>query len=208
MAYLNLEKLHGEPTPEEALAEVFQRACNSADSKKLHLGLVGIHERADSHALAEQMLRQTTRKFSGSCKVWLAYIAFLLRRNNHEIAHQILNKAISTLPRRKHVKLISQAGLLEFREGSAERARGIFESILHSYPNRVDLWSVYIDQEVKHGAQERARALFERAITLTLSPARMKSVFKKYLEFEQKHGDEDTVDEVRQKAMEYARDNL
>jgi len=40
-------------------------------------------------------------------------------------------------------------------------------------------------------------------IHLGLGPKRMKSLFKKYYEFEQTHGDEVKVDAVRKKALEY-----
>ena len=30
--------------------------------------------------------------------------------------------------------------------GSAERGRGVLESVLRNYPKRIDLWSLYIDQ--------------------------------------------------------------
>jgi len=44
------------------------------------------------------------------------------------------------------VQVITQAGLLEFKTGSAERGRSIFEGVLRNYPKRLDLWSVYLDQ--------------------------------------------------------------
>lgn len=42
--------------------------------------------------------------------------------------------------------MITGAALLELREGSAERGRGILEGVLRNYPKRLDLWSLYIDQ--------------------------------------------------------------
>ncbi len=44
------------------------------------------------------------------------------------------------------LQVITQAGLLEFKAGSAERGRSIFEGVLRNYPKRLDLWSVYLDQ--------------------------------------------------------------
>ena len=44
------------------------------------------------------------------------------------------------------VQVLSQAALIEFHKGSADRGRSIFESILRNYPKRLDLWSVYLDQ--------------------------------------------------------------
>lgn len=39
----------------------------------------------------------------------------------------------------------------------AERGRSIFEGVLRNYPKRLDLWSVYLDQEVALGDQQRIR---------------------------------------------------
>lgn len=63
-----------------------------------------------------------------------------------DAAHKALDQSLLSLPRRKHIKVISRAALLEFKTGSMERARSIFEGILRNYPKRTDLWSVYLDQ--------------------------------------------------------------
>lgn len=81
------------------------------------------------------------------------------------------------------------------------------EQLLQDNPKRIDLWSVYLDQEISHGTQQRARALFERCIHLTLPPKKMKCIFKKYLEYEKKHGDDDAVEDVKRKAMDYVNAN-
>ena len=39
----------------------------------------------------------------------------------------------------------------------AERGRSLFEGVLRNYPKRLDLWSVYLDQEVAAGDQQRIR---------------------------------------------------
>lgn len=72
------------------------------------------------------------------------------------------------------MQVITQAGLLEFKSGSVERGRGIFEGVLRNYPKRLDLWSVYLDQEIKVGEQPRIRALFERAAAMDLPAKKMK----------------------------------
>ena len=56
---------------------------------------------------------------------------------------------------------------------------------------------------IKKGELETAREIFERMIQLGLTPKKMKSLFKKYWEFEQVHGDQAKVDIVRKKALEY-----
>ena len=39
----------------------------------------------------------------------------------------------------------------------AERGRSVFEGVLRNYPKRLDLWSVYLDQEVALGDAQRIR---------------------------------------------------
>lgn len=104
---------------------------------------------------------------------------------------------------RKHVKVLVQTALLEIREGSVERGRTMFESILRNYPRRTDIWSTYIDQEIKQGDPERTRALLERATHLELNPKSMKFLFKRYLDFERSVGDKKRIEHVKTRAMEY-----
>jgi rRNA biogenesis protein RRP5 len=92
----------------------------------------------------------------------------------------------------------SQAG------GSQDRGRVVFEELLASYPKRTDLWHVYVDRETKAGNADRARQLFERMLGLRLNIKNVKAVFKKYLDFEKRFGDERSQAEVRDKARAYA----
>lgn len=47
------------------------------------------------------------------------------------------------------------------------------------------------------------RDIFERVICLNLSTKKMKFFFKRYLEFEQKYGNDDKIAVVKQKAVDY-----
>lgn len=125
---------------------VFQRALQYCDPKKLYLALLGIYERSEQHDMADELLKTMLQKFKMSSKVWLKRIHYLLRQSMSEAAHKTLDRALLSLPQRKHIKVISQAAVTEFKIGSAERARNLYEGILRNYPKRVDLWSVYLDQ--------------------------------------------------------------
>ena len=50
------------------------------------------------------------------------------------------------------------------------------------------------------------RRLFDKALACKLSSKKMKFIFKKYLEFEKRHGDETTVENVKKMAEEYVQD--
>eukprot|EP01097_Dermamoeba_algensis_P010135 TRINITY_DN7383_c0_g1_i1.p1 TRINITY_DN7383_c0_g1~~TRINITY_DN7383_c0_g1_i1.p1 ORF type:complete len:163 (+),score=67.08 TRINITY_DN7383_c0_g1_i1:39-491(+) len=115
----------------------------------------------------------------------------------------LLQRGLQALPKRKHIKLISRFGMMEFRNGSPERGRTLLEGILTNYPKKLDIWSVYLDLEIKLGDKKKIRNLFERLTSLNMSTKKMKFVFKKYLTWEKKNGSEAEVEKVKQKAIEY-----
>eukprot|EP00250_Pteridium_aquilinum_P021384 c25103_g1_i1 orf=322-6036(-) len=207
VALLNLENVYGNPAKEATLG-VFQRALQYCDPKTLYLALLGIYERREQHDMADELLKTMIQKFKMSCKVWLKRIHYFLRRGMSEAAHKTLDRALLSLPQRKHIKIISQAAITGFKIGSAERARNLFEGILRNYPKRVDLWSVYLDQEIVLGDASVVRTLFERVTSLELPPKKMKFLFKKYLDYEKSHGDEERMEYVKGKAMQYVESRL
>ena len=77
------------------------------------------------------------------------------------------------------------------------------ESILRNYPRRTDIWSTYVDQEIKCGDDDRTRGLLERATHLELTPKGMKFLFKKFLDFGRKRGNKEKVEKVKRMAMDY-----
>ncbi|GAX80532.1 hypothetical protein CEUSTIGMA_g7970.t1 [Chlamydomonas eustigma] len=202
IALLNLENAYGQP-PEDAFTKLFQRALQYCDQKKLYFAALGIADRSSHKEMASNLLKAMSKKFSSSAKVWLRSIESHLISDEGEKARLVLERALQSLPKRKHIKVITHAALLEFKVGSAERGRGILEGVLRNYPKRLDLWSVYIDQEVKLGDQQRIRALFERATQLQLPPKKMRFLFTRYLEYEEEHGDAAGVANVKKLAMEF-----
>ncbi|RID80736.1 hypothetical protein BRARA_A03376, partial [Brassica rapa] len=154
-----------------------------------------------------RLLDEMIKKFKQSCKVWLRKIQSYLKQDEENI-QSVVNRALLCLPRHKHIKFISQTAILEFKCGVADRGRSLFEGVLREYPKRTDLWSVYLDQEIRLGEVDVIRSLFERAISLSLPPKKMKFLFKKFLEYEKSAGDEERVEYVKQRAMEYADSTL
>lgn len=206
VAYFNLENEYGNP-PEEAVEKLFHRALQYCDTKKVHLALLGMYERTEQHKLTDELLNKMMRKFKHSCKVWLRRIQWLLKQNKDEV-QSVVKRAVLCLPRHKHIKFLSQTAILEFKCGVPDRGRSIFEGMLREYPKRTDLWSIYLDQEIRVGDEDMIRALFERAISLALPPKKMKFLFKKYLEYENSLGDEERIESVKRKAMEYVESTL
>ncbi|XP_038614080.1 protein RRP5 homolog [Tachyglossus aculeatus] len=200
VALLNLENMYGS---EESLTKVFERAVQYNDSLKVFLQLVDIYAKSEKYTEAEELYGKMLKRFRQEKSVWLKYSAFLLRRGRFEANHQLLHRALKCLPDKDHVDVISKFTQLEFNLGDAERAKAIFESTLSNYPKRTDIWSVYIDMTIKHGSQKEVRDIFERVIHLSLAAKKMKFFFKRYLDYEKQHGSPETVQAVKEKAVEY-----
>lgn len=96
---------------------------------------------------------------------------------------------------------------MEYKQGSEERGRTLMETVVSSYPKRVDLWSVYIDMELKHNGFEAARQLLERVVTIKLRARQAKFFFKRWLELERAQGDEKSIARVKDKAREWVEEH-
>lgn len=203
VAYLNLENTFADD-PTVAASALLQRALQANDAKKMYLAALDIFQRAARAELLALCAKGVKRKFRGSCKVWLRLVALALAEGKPP--GSLLAEATAALPKRKHVKFLSRAALLEYKQGRAERGRGVFENVLLTYPRRTDVWGMYIDQEIKAGgggSLEAVRNLFERTIHLNLKPKKMRYFFKRYAAFEAGHGTAERVEYVKQCALQF-----
>ena len=148
------------------------------------------------------------RKFSSESKIWLNYATFLFETAAlPQEARSLLPRALQALPHRNHVEATSKFALLEFRSanGDVERGRTIFESLLASFPQRHDLFNVFLDQEIIAGSMDHVRDLFVRVTKAPVKPKTAKYFFKKWLEYEEKHGDKLRIENVKARATEFIR---
>ena len=159
-----------------------------------------------------------TRQWPKHPLVWRAYLRFLFDQREFHRSSGVLRQALGRLHRSEHVALIQAHAQLEFELGDPERGRTSFENVLSNFPKRSDVWSSYLDVEIKRlkklqqqskknskAAQQvlLIRQLFERVVSMKFGARGMKSLFKKFLSFEQEHGTEDTELAVQQRAKEY-----
>jgi len=56
------------------------------------------------------------------------------------------------------MEMVRKFAQLEFRYGSVERGKTLFENMVTTYPRRTDIWSVYIDVCVKFNDIDQARS--------------------------------------------------
>ncbi|KAF0686374.1 Aste57867_21818 [Aphanomyces stellatus] len=200
VAFLNFEHDHGD---EESFKRVFNSACRANDPKKVYLQLLEIYGRHDEVDDVKSTMKTMHKKFNTSAKVWLACLKWHMAAEDAAGARTLLQRSMQSLPKHKHLKVLTKFALMQYEFGEHEHGRTMFEQMVASYPKKMDLWNVYLDREIKYGAQESTRLLFERALALPLSAKKMKSLFKKYLSYEIDHGTDASVTHVQELAAAY-----
>lgn len=200
IAILNLENSFG---TDESLDEAFKRAVQYMDSLTVHQKLIGIFQLSEKFDKAEQLFKVMTKKFSQNVGVWVLNGSFYLKREMPDEAHQVLARALQSLPKRDHIEIVRKFGQLEFAEGDQEQGRSLFEGLIADAPKRIDLWNVYIDQEIKKGERDRVEALFERVVAKKLSKKQAKFFFSKWLSFVEERSDEQAAARVKALAVDF-----
>ena len=196
-AMLNLEKAHGD---EGTLAKAVSRALMGCDPKQVYTHVASMHERAGDYELADGAHEICCRKYRPHPDVWLAWITARMVRGSPAEAKATLQKALDALITSKHADVLSKFAQLEFKHGAAERGRTVFDSLLANAPKRVDVWSIYIDMELKQGESDATRRLLERVTSLRLSSKKMKFFFSRYLTYARSEGDDNLIAHVKEKA--------
>ncbi|CAH1783995.1 unnamed protein product [Owenia fusiformis] len=202
VAYMNLENMYGS---HDTLNKIFKRAVAGNEELKVYQQLINIYTRSNKMEAAEQLYNTLLKKkpLNMDKSIWIGYAMFHFKNGKAEAAKKLLERSLKTLEQRDHVEVISKFAQLEFKFGEPERGKTMFENLVANYPKRIDLWFVYMDMMTKLNEPEAVRKLFERLIHLGLPAKKMKSVFKKYMDFEKVHGDEETQNAVKREAIEY-----
>lgn len=201
LAYLNLERTQGSPV--ESIMSLFHKAVLCNDPKKLHLSFLRVLESTKETEVGDLVIKSLHRRCPQSAKAYIQELHYWLSTNRGGKCKETLDRALKLLPKRKQVKVLTQGALLEFKIGLVERGRDIFEGLVSCYPKRMDLWNVYLDQELLLKDKEHARAILERATSLDLGKKRMKGIFRRYLQFESEYGTHSTIEKVKSKAKAY-----
>ena len=62
---------------------------------------------------------------------------------------------------------------------------------------------MYVDQETKLQHFDFVRSLFKRMVEVKVGVNKIKGIFKKWLAFEDAHGDDESVKNVEERVQEY-----
>lgn len=203
IALLNLEHSFGTP---ETTREVFQEACKFMDPVVMHKKMAGIYAASGDLDEARNLWKTACRRFgSEDMDIWVQAAKFFFENGEADNGRELLERAVKVLPARLQKDLTLQFVKLEFNTGDPERGRTLLEGLVTAYPRKIDIWNVYLDQEIKSDPNNRKviTGLFERIISRKLSTKQAKMFFKKWLQYEVEHGDTNGVDYVKAKAQNY-----
>jgi rRNA biogenesis protein RRP5 len=206
-AYLNFENMYGS---QSRVDEILRQAQLKVDPVTIQLRICDIYAHSGKSDAAIQIYKSMLRrvKLRADANIWLGYSGLLFACNKLDEARKLYQQALRSLEPKLHVEMARKFAQLEFKYGSVERGKTLFENMITNYPRRTDIWSVYIDVCIKYGDTDQARSLFDRVTSLSLPAKRIKFLFDRYLNFEKTYGSEETVNAVKCKAMDYVQSKL
>ncbi|BES92141.1 Programmed cell death protein [Nesidiocoris tenuis] len=199
-ALLNLEHSF---CPLETFRETFAEALKCNDDYAINTQVLKLYADSKNVTEVDQLTNIMVKKYKDNVECWLQCQNALMSVGLNEKARNLLQKALAVLTKKNHITLISRFALLENKHGFPEQAQALFENLMTSFPQRLDLLSVYVDMLVKSQCIEMARNVLERAAGNTLPARKMKSIYTKWLAFEEMHGSPSDVSKVEKAAKKY-----
>ncbi|XP_060651092.1 uncharacterized protein LOC132787803 [Drosophila nasuta] len=200
-ALLNLELSYNSSNFDDVLKE----ALSHNDPLETYLNVVEVLK---SHNLKERLintLNLVMRKFRTELQVWRVAADTYFWLNMADRVQPTLQRALGVLPKNEHITCIVAFAKIYADHGDNAMAQTLLDDIVTSYPKRIDIWNLYVDLLVKCSLIDSARNVLERAVLQKLPPNKMLVIYKKYLEFEQKHGTEANASRVKKLAEEYVK---
>ncbi|XP_035895421.1 protein RRP5 homolog [Anopheles stephensi] len=205
VALLNLEIRY---ETVDSFKDVLQEAIQYNDAFKVYTRVIDILIDCQKHTEVQELLELLLKKFRKQNGMWYLVADAWYRIGQGSKVKPLLSQALKSLPTRDHIPLIVKFAFLHNRNENRDEAHLLFEQILTSYPKRTDIWSQYIDMLVKDNLVGNARQILERAIMQRLPLKNMKTLYTKYVNFEEKHGDRDSVRRVKQMAADFVQAQL
>uniref|UniRef100_A0A1I8NZ65 S1 motif domain-containing protein n=1 Tax=Stomoxys calcitrans TaxID=35570 RepID=A0A1I8NZ65_STOCA len=204
VAMLNLELRYGS---KESFNDILKEALMYNDPLKVYLRAVEIMTDAQKNQEVIEMIGVITKKFKTEQEMWRVAANAFFTIDMPERAQQLLHRALTCLPERDHVNTIVMFANLNHKFENNEMAQTLLDQVVTSYPKRVDVWCQYVDMLVKADLVESARNILERAVVQKIPLRKMRTIFKKYLEFEERFGNDTLVQRVKQLAIDYVKKN-
>ncbi|XP_052756608.1 protein RRP5 homolog [Galleria mellonella] len=200
IAMLNLEHRFG---TQESQQKTLEDALQMNEPFTVHSKLLDIYVETSKQQELVSLVDLMMRKYKRQPDAYTQAGGACFKLGLVDKARQVMQKAIGVLEKKEHVSVLVQFALLERSSGSRERAEALFEQVLAVYPQRVDVVSAYVDMLLKGGDVDQARQVMDRMTSQKIPARKMKTLYKKWIEVEEKIGDQEQIDRIRQRAMEY-----
>ena len=180
VAFMNFENIYGDT---ESFKQIVEAALEKNDKKKVYSHLIVIYNSSKKYQMANEIYKILVKEYFNDVDIWKKYIDFAVE-TQIEDGKEVLGKAMQVLNKKNHLEVTMSYAMSLYKAKECEKARDVFDSILKSLPKRKDIWFVYCDKECKFGSVDKARKIYERMIEVPFKKNALKSVIKKYLEFE------------------------
>ncbi|KAG5506434.1 hypothetical protein JKF63_05937 [Porcisia hertigi] len=208
VAYLNIENLYG---TEESLSAVFRRAQQQQlNQLTLFERLADIYAASRKHNQLLALCRAMTGKFRTERRTWERLGIVLVDQGKRDQLKRVLKDMSDVLKRDDTTLAVVHIAIHEYKHGSPENGRALFEGLLRKVPKRSDVWSTYIDQETgllnrkdPTASTLHVRQIYQRTVATNFSAKVMQQVLTRFLSFEKMHGSPADVEAVKSRARTY-----
>ncbi|CAI6366524.1 unnamed protein product [Macrosiphum euphorbiae] len=197
-ALLALEELHG---TKETFKQTMDDALRSCDEYQIYIKVLEMFAKSSRLKELDELITEINGKFSNSIDAYLQCATVYFKLNKSDKARFIFQKALSNLPAKSHITMISEFALMENSDGSPEEAQTLFENILTCHPSRIDIWCLYVDMMTKSNRIDLARQTLERATLQQLVRKKRKSMLFKWMKFEGTYGTREDIKKYREKLI-------
>lgn len=208
VAFMNLENLHGTA---ESLASVFKRALQySPDQLVVYERLADIFSATRKHNQLLALCRTMVSKYRNERRTWERLGMVLIDQKKRDQLKRMLKDMGDALRRDDYCQSVVHLAVYEYKNGSVENGRALFETLVVRMPKRSDVWSVYVDQEMAlltrrdaSSAVALVRSLLERAVATNFSAKVMQQFLTRFMSFERIYGTPADVEKVKTRARSY-----
>lgn len=200
--FMNLEHEFG---TKDSYDEIFKEAATCNNSLPIYLLAIENHVGKGELSEANIKWRKLKREHKNNIQMWIKVGKIYYENQKFEEARKLKDEGLKTITDKSmQIDLIVKFAIFEFTYGFVNQGQSLFETIVQSDPKRVSVWSTYIDQLVKKNEIDLARRVLDRAVGNKIPFKKMKTLFKKYYQFEKEHGDAERQAYVEKLAREYA----
>ncbi|XP_018325003.1 protein RRP5 homolog [Agrilus planipennis] len=159
LALLNLENRFGD---KESFDKTFEEASRCNDSYEVYIETIKMLADSQRYAEMQEKIRRVKGKFKQDPRMWIDIAKIYYTSGRFSDARNLKQGALrSVVNKKEHVDLITKFAIMEFNYGEPEQGEALFETIIQSVPQRVDVWCTYVDQLVKQNKIDLARRVLD-----------------------------------------------